>query len=1035
MASSVTPQRRRREQDESPDTSSPNSKRQRTDNEEEDDDNADGSQACYSHTCQHQLTDQEQSSQRPVLPDNYRRSPKGKGRARGDATRDKAQEHQPGSIVRVKLTNFVTYTKAEFHPGPNLNMVIGPNGTGKSTLVCAICLGLGWPPIHLGRAKDINEFVKHGAKKASIEIELKADPKRHSHNPIITTIIPKDGGKSAESKTQFLIDGKKSTKKAVMDLARSFFIQVDNLCQFLPQDRVVEFAALSSVALLVETQRAAAPEQMTIWHEELKAMRKQEKEKQAEQQGGMEQLKNLEDRQKSQEVDVERMRKRTDLQQKLSNLQKMKPFPAYLEAKNAHAEARKRKKVAAKELKSLERRMEPRLEAVKAKKVYQTQLDGHISYRKKLLDRFEMEVQTKLKKIGETQAKVDGCDKEIKAEKEGGTKAKADIGKHKMEMRRIEALMKTPPPEFNSAEMNAEIKEKKQQKRAIDDSVADINESISVLQVQGKQRSQMKQQQQRVQESLQSQAGRQANKLESISRNTAQAWDWIQANRASFESPVYGPPMIECSLKDARYADAVEMVVGQSELKAITVTSDHDYRMLNKQLSDTMGLTEFWIRAVHRPLSYFSPSISKEELGRLGFECFVLDLIDGPDDVLAMLCDNRNIHQAVYTSRDIPNNRFDTLENSTVSTAVSSKQIFNITRRREYGADGISSRANNLRPAQLLTDQPVDTEAERASTRAMNVLEDEINQIKEEITGEHGRRTKLLQDAKKLDEEIKALESDKNDKQSQNTQFNGLGTKLENIKLKLENVQADDANRSKRIAEIVERSHKHSQEMGQQALDYSKAVEQLQDLCKKLVEFEIMSIEAKSDAEQLEAQHKDEQEALDARQREVDGLEVEVAQLLERGRKLQDHCNRISREFSAEESTFLEGIAEWLPPQLETEIQATEAELGSLHGGNENIIREFEQRAKKIEDKRAALQGLETSLAGLAANITEIRNEWEPRLDQLVAEISEAFAENFSQIQCAGEVGVDKHEDFEQWKIQIKVKFRYGLPHRKEIIG
>lgn len=55
-------------------------------------------------------------------------------------------KYQPGAIVRVKLTNFVTYTSAEFFPGPNLNMVIGPNGTGKSTLVCAICLGLGWPP-------------------------------------------------------------------------------------------------------------------------------------------------------------------------------------------------------------------------------------------------------------------------------------------------------------------------------------------------------------------------------------------------------------------------------------------------------------------------------------------------------------------------------------------------------------------------------------------------------------------------------------------------------------------------------------------------------------------------------------------------------------------------------------------------------------------------------------------------------------------------------------------------------------------------
>ena len=54
--------------------------------------------------------------------------------------------YQPGAIIRVKLKNFVTYTAVEFFPGPNLNMVIGPNGTGKSTLVCAICIGLGWGP-------------------------------------------------------------------------------------------------------------------------------------------------------------------------------------------------------------------------------------------------------------------------------------------------------------------------------------------------------------------------------------------------------------------------------------------------------------------------------------------------------------------------------------------------------------------------------------------------------------------------------------------------------------------------------------------------------------------------------------------------------------------------------------------------------------------------------------------------------------------------------------------------------------------------
>lgn len=72
-------------------------------------------------------------------------SNKGKQAVTNGAATPKSK-HQPGAIVRVKLTNFVTYTSAEFFPGPNLNMVIGPNGTGKSTLVCAICLGLGWGP-------------------------------------------------------------------------------------------------------------------------------------------------------------------------------------------------------------------------------------------------------------------------------------------------------------------------------------------------------------------------------------------------------------------------------------------------------------------------------------------------------------------------------------------------------------------------------------------------------------------------------------------------------------------------------------------------------------------------------------------------------------------------------------------------------------------------------------------------------------------------------------------------------------------------
>lgn len=55
-------------------------------------------------------------------------------------------------------------------------------------------------------------------------------------------------------------------------------IQVDNLCQFLPQDKVCNFAALSFQDLLKETEKAVGSEAMLQLHNQLIDLRKQEKE-------------------------------------------------------------------------------------------------------------------------------------------------------------------------------------------------------------------------------------------------------------------------------------------------------------------------------------------------------------------------------------------------------------------------------------------------------------------------------------------------------------------------------------------------------------------------------------------------------------------------------------------------------------------------------------------------------------------------------------------------------------------------------------
>ena len=55
-----------------------------------------------------------------------------------------------------------TYTRVECFPGRALNLIIGPNGTGKSTIVSAICLGMAGKPSTLARATSVSFVVQSG---------------------------------------------------------------------------------------------------------------------------------------------------------------------------------------------------------------------------------------------------------------------------------------------------------------------------------------------------------------------------------------------------------------------------------------------------------------------------------------------------------------------------------------------------------------------------------------------------------------------------------------------------------------------------------------------------------------------------------------------------------------------------------------------------------------------------------------------------------------------------------------------------------
>lgn len=145
----------------------------------------------------------------------------------------------------------------------SLNVVIGANGTGKSTILNAICLGLGGDPNLLGRAHDARDYVMNGETKAEIEIDLVAEEGETPHT--LRRVIDRNKGSengNGRGASTFYINDEKVKVKAVQQLVtETYGIQIGNLCTFLPQDKVGNFSAIKPQELLLETEKTLSQEQ------------------------------------------------------------------------------------------------------------------------------------------------------------------------------------------------------------------------------------------------------------------------------------------------------------------------------------------------------------------------------------------------------------------------------------------------------------------------------------------------------------------------------------------------------------------------------------------------------------------------------------------------------------------------------------------------------------------------------------------------------------------------------------------------------
>lgn len=151
-------------------------------------------------------------------------------------------------FIQVVNFSFRTYDDVVIYPGHNLNVIIGPNGSGKSTIVAAIILGLAGTPKVIGRGSKVAEYVRNNCTEAEIKIVL------YGETPSETYTISRKF--NINNQSVWHVNKKQCTEHDVRKLIKKLNIQVSNLCQFLPQDKVQDFAKMNKKELLTNMQVA-----------------------------------------------------------------------------------------------------------------------------------------------------------------------------------------------------------------------------------------------------------------------------------------------------------------------------------------------------------------------------------------------------------------------------------------------------------------------------------------------------------------------------------------------------------------------------------------------------------------------------------------------------------------------------------------------------------------------------------------------------------------------------------------------------------
>lgn len=921
--------------------------------------------------------------------------------------------------MRIKMKNFMTYDEVQLFPGPNLNMILGPNGTGKSTIVCCIIVGLAGE-VHLtGRGSSPADFVKKNTDWCSTEIELFND-RNTSWIVERKIIITNRSSFKLEHKSEWKINKKSVLKSDVSKLTKKLNIKVDNLCQFLPQDSVTQFVKMNTCELLINTLKAAGDNQLVEDHAKLVEYSKEVEEK-------TKLLETLEKSCQENEVHAQRLEGQVHLLRQREQLVKEKNicgqkihYVKYLQAKKDLENAIEKRDKMKDDLKDIDANTEPFKRDVELKKAEESRIKMKVDSLNKDICRLKNNIQSAQTEI--EQLKVNW------QEEFHSFKEKIDQEKQR------ESNLRLKQQELNSLECRLSETRDVDCSHQMKELEAEMNKIVSERK---KLKAQMVVLEDRIRRQVHS-MNELKNEIESINKihekknnflkvkmpEAYKVLEWLERNRQIFRKRIYLPIMCEINVKDRKYYSIVENAIPQQELAAFVCQTAEDLTLFTRLVREQLHLNFNVILTPDKTMEEFDAEAAQgPKLGHLGVKANLKELIDAPEPIMRVLCGSHNFHR-IPVAENCTSTQLKQLLNSCQRFYVND-QFYTVTKSR-YSNDSMTT-SDKVRDARFVIyslDQKRHNECE-AQVKELQKERDKDKVARDEIHRQDEEHSRNWQQLNRTFNELRAKHEERSRLETLINRTRELIKKLstQTLNLEAERTKLDRAidKITKEMVLVVEKmSTKYYPDFAVAQKERMITMILQKSACDNHHNAQRRYLTAQKDTSRL-------REEISKLMKELNTLKTTFAEYEKLAEDKipgfdEGKLNRSTqRKFdSMQEKT----VQELLDKREDLNIRIQRA----YNDSSNSIMNEYNRQNEELKSKRVRIEDLKTSLRSLDISVGEIKREWMPKLEEVITVIDGNYREFMQKLNYDGQVKLDfnpnKLDDFSAYGIMILVRYR-----------